>query len=271
MMCERFTSLAAISLESLPQISLGTAAMAIFVTCAALTLMRGLTRIFIGSLVIAASAWVGFWAWQNAPAIGIRFVGKPLPWLSIAWPAISGLLSFVVLRMLVNFIVRPFGKSTETPKSPVRRALDLLFAVVPAGLLCLVGAMLLHHAGSIAEVRHYVDASKGDTSDSQLFASLKTSVENAIPSAWIKTLDPSTNRARLNLAKLISASAEDTVPPKANIILEEPILRAIIVDEKELRGLAREKRFGTLLSHPSLDKVLNDPRVKKALDRLDME
>jgi uncharacterized membrane protein required for colicin V production len=263
--------LAAISLESIPQISLGTAAIAIFVICAALTLMRGLTRIFIGSLVIAASAWVGFWAWQNAPAIGIRFVGKPLPWLSIAWPAIACLLSFVVLRKLVNFIVRPFGKSTETQKSPIRRAFGLLFALVPAGLLSLVGAMLLHHAGSVAEVRHYVDASKGDTGYSQLFTSLKASVENAIPSAWIRTLDPSTNHARLNLAKLISASAEDSVPPKATLILEEPILRAIVVDEKELRGLAREKRFGTLLSHPSLDKALNDPRVKKALDRLDLE
>lgn len=270
-MRDLMAELAAIDLESIPQISLGTAAIAIFVTCAALILMRGLTRIFIGSLVIAASAWVGFWAWQTAPAIGIHYAGKPLPWLSIGWPAVSGLLTFVVLRMLVNFVVRPFGKASDTPKSPVKRAFSLLFAVVPAGLLCLVGAMLLHHAGSIAEVRHYADAPKGDTGYSQLFAKLKSSVENAIPPAWIKALDPSGDRSRLNLAKLISASAEDEVPPKAIVVLEEPVLRAIVVEEKELRGLAREKRFGTLLSHPYLDKALTDPRVKKALDRLDLE
>lgn len=263
--------LAAIDLESLPQISLGTAAIAIFVTCAALILMRGLTRIFIGSLVIAVSAWVGFLAWQSAPAIGIHYAGKPLTWLSTAWPLVSGLLTFVVLRMLVNFVVRPFGKSSDHPKSPIQRAFGLLFAVVPAGLLCLVGAMILHHAGSIAEVRHFADAPKGDTGYAKLFAHLKASVENAIPPAWIKILDPSTDHARLNLAKLISAAAEDEVPPKAIIVLEEPILRAIVVEEKELRGLAREKRFGTLLSHPYLEKALTDPKVKKALDRLDLE
>ncbi|MEI7928586.1 MAG: hypothetical protein WCH40_08550, partial [Verrucomicrobiales bacterium] len=106
---------------------------------------------------------------------------------------------------------------------------------------------------------------------SKLIASLKASVETAVPASWIKTLDPSGDRARLTLAKLISASAEDQVPPKALIVLQEPILRAIVVDEKELRGLARDKRFGTLLSHPYLEKALTDPRVKKALDRLDLE
>jgi hypothetical protein len=270
-MRDLIADLAAIDLESLPQISLGTAVIAIFVTCAALILMRGLTRIFIGSLVIAASAWVGFWGWQTAPAIGIHYAGKPLLWLSVGWPLLSGLLTFVVLRMLVNFVVHPFGKSSDVPKSPINRAFGLLFAVVPAGLLCLVGAMLLHHAGSIAEVRHYADAPQGDTGYSKLIASLKASVETAVPASWIKTLDPSGDRARLTLAKLISASAEEQVPPKALIVLQEPILRAIVVDEKELRGLARDKRFGTLLSHPYLEKALTDPRVKKALDRLDLE
>ena len=263
--------LAAIDLESIPQISLGTAAIVIFVTCAALILMRGLTRIFIGSLVIAASAWVGFWAWQTAPAIGVHYTGTPQPWLSIGWPLVAGLLTFVVLRMLVNFVVRPFGNSADHPKTPIQRAIGLLFAIVPAGLLCLVGAMLLHHAGSVAEVRHFADAPKGDTGYAQLFARLKSSVESAVPPAWIRMLDPATDRARLNLAKLISASARDEVPPKAIVVLEEPVLRAIVVDEKDLRGLAREKRFGTLLSHPALDKALTDPRVKKALDRLDLE
>jgi len=48
----------------------------------------------------------------------------------------------------------------------------------------------------------------------------------------------------------------------------KPIPRAIIVDDPELQGLAREGKFGSLLRHPMLTKALNDPQLKAFLKDL---
>ncbi|HEY8960869.1 MAG TPA: hypothetical protein VIM57_01600 [Luteolibacter sp.] len=248
------------------QLSLGSAALIVFLVCAVLVFLRGMLRILIGSAVIAASVYTALWAVREAPAIGIRYTGEPRAWISTALPIVAGLLTFFLLRFLIRFIVKPGG---EKPTVGSRFA-GLFLALIPAALLCLAGALLVHHFGSVAELRTYAEKSAGD-GQSKIAAftrDLKKSLEKAIPSAWLAFLDPATDHARLTLAKLIAR--QENASLKAEVPKEEPILRAIVVDEKELRALAREKRYGTLLQHPKIDKALADPKVQKALDRADL-
>jgi len=249
-----------------PQLSLGSAALLVFVICAVLVFLRGMLRILIGSAVIAASIYAGLWAVREAPSLGIRYTGEPRAWISTALPIVAGLLTFFVLRFLIRFVVKPGG---EKPTLGSRFA-GVFLALIPAALLCLAGALLVHHFGSVAELRTYAEksAGEGQSKVAAFTRDLKKSLEKTIPSAWLAFLDPATDHARLTLAKLIAR--QENASPKAEPVKEEPILRAIVVDEKELRALAREKRYGTLLQHPKIDKALADPRVQKAIDRADL-
>jgi hypothetical protein len=172
----------------------------------------------------------------------------------------------LLLRLVIRFVVKPGG---EKPTLGSRFA-GLFLALIPAALLCLAGALLVHHFGSVAEIRTYAEksAGEGQSKVAAFTRDLKKSLEKTIPSAWLAFLDPATDHARLTLAKLIAR--QENTSSKAEPVKEEPILRAIVVDEKELRALAREKRYGTLLQHPKIDKALADPRVQKALDRADL-
>jgi len=247
------------------QLSLGSAALIVFLVCAVLVFLRGMLRILIGSAVIAASIYVALWAVREAPSLGIRYTGEPRAWISSTLPIVAGLLTFFLLRFVIRFVVKP---GAEKPTLGSRFA-GLFLALIPAALLCLAGALLVHHFGSVAEIRTYAEKSAGEGQSKvvSFTGDLKKSLEKAIPSAWLAFLDPATDHARLTLAKLI---ARQENAPKAEPPKEEPILRAIVVDEKELRALAREKRYGTLLQHPKIDKALADPKVQKALDRTDL-
>jgi hypothetical protein len=249
-----------------PQLSLGTAALIVFLVCAVLIFLRGMLRIMIGSAVIAASIYAALWAVREAPSLGIRYTGEPRAWISTALPISAGLLTFFLLRLIIRFVVKPGG---EKPTLGSRFA-GLFLALIPTALLCLAGALLVHHFGSVAEIRTYAEksAGEGQSKVAAFTRDLKKSLEKTIPSAWLAFLDPATDHARLTLAKLIAR--QENTSSKAEPVKEEPILRAIVVDEKELRALAREKRYGTLLQHPKIDKALADPRVQKALDRADL-
>jgi hypothetical protein len=248
---------------SATQLSLGSAALLVFLVCAVLVVARGMLRIVVGAAVIVASVFAGLWMWRAAPGLALRFTGQPQAWFVPVLPFASGLLVFLLLRLLVRFLVRPFGGGEN--RTWTSRLLAPLFALVPAGLLCLAGAVLIHHFGSLAEIRTYAEKSAGQSqSKAAAFTrDLKTTLEKAVPPAWLEFLNPTFDHARLTLGKLIAR--QENAPAK-----EEPILRAIVVDEKELRSLAREKRYGTLLQHPKIDKALADPKVQKALDRTDL-
>jgi hypothetical protein len=249
-----------------PQLSLGTAALIVFLVCAVLIFLRGMLRIMIGSAVIAASVYAALWAVREAPSLGIRYTGEPRAWISTGLPICAALLTFFLLRLIIRFVVKPGGEK----RSIGSRFAGLILALFPAALLCLAGAVLVHHFGSVAEIRTYAEksAGQGQSKVAAFTRDLKKSLEKTIPSAWLAFLDPATDHARLTLAKLIAR--QENASTKAEPVKEEPILRAIVVDEKELRALAREKRYGTLLQHPKIDKALADPRVQKAIDRADL-
>lgn len=247
-------------------INLATVALTIFVVCAGLVLLRGAVKILLGCLVLGGSAWVGFRLWQIAPDLVKACCGIHLPWLATALPIAGFLLTFLIARLLVKFLTSPFQKTEgERPPLTLTRLLGAaLFTLIPTCLVGTIAAILIYHAGAVAEMQK-TTAQAAPSASSDLVQRLKTSIETSIPASWLKLFDPLADPSRLTLAKIIT---EQSQPPRAPVIdpkTGKPIPRAIIVDDPELQNLAREGKFATLLRSPLLTKALNDPKVQAFL------
>jgi hypothetical protein len=241
----------------------------IFGACASLAVLRGLFRILAGSLVLCASGFAGFFAWRHVPAMADGLSGHPMPWLSVAAPVATGLVCFLILRLLLRFLIRPFGKpnqdiAAENRRSPIRWAFTLLFSLIPAALLWFTGATALRNLGSVAEIRRFVDGPDAAPARSAFVAELKSSIDRALPQDWFQGLDPLADEARVTLAKLIALGDGDP-PPKAIPVMEEPQIRALILHDPDLRALAKARRYADILRDPRLDHVMANPDLKKLL------
>ena len=259
--------LAALDLETIPQLSLGTAALLIFGACASLAVLRGLLRIFAGSLVVCLSGFAAYLAWRNTPAIDV----PGGPWIA---PAVAGTVVFFLLRALLHFAVRPFGKPNEevaesNKRSPARWAVTTLFSLIPAALLSFTGATALRNIGSVAEIRRFVDGEQATTPRFAFLAELKNTINRALPEGWFQGIDPLADDARVTLAKLIALGDSGT-PPKAIPVLEEPEIRSLIQHDPELLKLPKEKRYADILRDPRLDHVMANPDLKKMLADLQL-
>ena len=257
---------------SFPNLSLGTAAFIILALFAGFFLLRGMTRMIVGSLVLSVSAWIGFRVWQIAPALSLEWTGKSLAWITVGLPIAAFFLAFLAVHKIVRTLARPFGKTSgeEASRSFVWQFCRILFAIIPTALIGLIGVALVHHGGTMAEIRAFSDKAIGsnDRAPASAIEQLKSSVESVIPADWLKFLDPFTEPSRLTLAKLITAQSDSPLKPVINPQTGRPIPRAIIVDNPELQNLARDGNFSTLLHHPLLTKALADPKVQKLLHDL---
>ena len=255
--------LAALDLETIPQISLGTAALLILAACALLAVVRGIFRILFGSLALCASGIAAYLAWVHTPAIA---PGALPSWLSFVSPVAAALMVLFVLRMIGRFFTKPFRDSDadgERRRSPLRWVFTLLVSLVPTALLWFAGAAALRSAGSVAEIRRFADGEQ--SSDRSAFlAALKSAIDRTVPLEWLTSVDPLSEDARVTLAKLI-ALGDSEPPPKAIPVLEEPQIRALIENDPELRALAKARRYGDILRDPRLDHVMADPDLKRLL------
>lgn len=257
-----------VSLDSIPQFSLGTTALIIFAVCAGIVLLRGITRMLVGTVVLGLSAWLAFRVWKIAPEWSLEWTGKSIGLITNGLPIVAFLVSYLIIRLIANAVARPFQKPSDAslPRSLANAVFRLLLAVIPTSLICAIGIMLVHHTAAVADVR----ASIGKNTPASFSQRLKSSFEAAVPAAWLQWLDPFTDSSRLSLAKLIAAQSESPLQPVINPQTGKPIPRAIIVDDPALQSLAREGKFDTLLRHPLLTKALADPKVKKLIKDLQL-
>ncbi len=255
-------------METLPEISLGTAALIIFGLCAAYMIIRGLARTIVNAAFLTLSAWVGFRVWQMAPKLAIEWTGGTSQIITTGLPILAFLASLLILRKIVKFFRAPIPKEAEevAPRSFGQLVFRLLITIVPAALLCITAATLVHHFGSVAEIR---DSAEQSTSlapaEPGLAERLKNSISHAIPKSLMDKLDPYASEPRLVLAKMIVAHPDKPLEPVINPETGQPYPRAIIVDNPELLGLAKEGRFSTLLRHPLLSDAMKDPKIRQAL------
>ncbi|MEK6232408.1 MAG: hypothetical protein N2A42_11205 [Luteolibacter sp.] len=254
-------------MDTLPEISLGTAALIIFGLCAGYMFIRGLARTIVNVACLTLSAWVGFRVWQQAPSLAIDWFNKPSELVATGLPIVAFLATLIVLRRIVGFFRAPIPKSSEdvAPKSSGQFVFRLIITVIPTALLCLTAATFIHHASSVAEIRNSAEFGTSSPLSPSLAERLKNSLSVAVPSKLMDWLDPLTTEPRLQLAKMIAASPNRPLKPIVNPETGHPYPRAIIVDDPELVELAQEGRFSTLLRHPLLSEAIKDPLIRQAL------
>lgn len=260
--------------DSIPQISLGTAALVIFAVCAGFVMLRGMTRMIVGTIVLALSSWIGFTAWRMAPGLSFDLFGKSIGLVTTGMPIAVFLFAFFILRKIVKTLASPFTPQADAEPPPrsaiIRLAFRLLLALIPTSIIWLIGATFIHHTGSVAEIRAFAEETIGigDPTPAKFSQRLKASIDAALPESWLRKLDPLAQPDRLTLAKAITSRADKPLQPVIDPATGKPIPRAIIVDDPELQNLAREGKFGTLLRHPLLTKALEDPQIKALLKDL---
>ncbi len=258
--------------DSISQLSLGTGAFLIFAACAAFVLMRGVTRLIIGTVILGISGWIAFRVWQEAPTLSVEWFGKSIAWFENSLPVAVFLVSFLLIRQLLKLIASPFGRDAAVGKSwtIASASIRLALALIPTAAIWLASAAFLHHRGSISELRDFSEAGgkQESATTSSVSQRIKSAIESTVPASWLGKLDPLARPERLSLAKLIAAQAKNPKAPVIDPATGKPIPRAIIVDDPELQNLAREGNFSSLLRHPALTRALADPKVQELLGEL---
>lgn len=258
------------SLDSIPHLSLGTAVLIIFVICVALVLLRGMAKILTGTVILAVSGWVGLTVWHMAPELSQQLFGKSVGLLLVGLPVLAFISIFWIQVKALGFILMPLEilRSDDEPKTSL--VTGLIVAVIPTVILFLLTASLFHHFGAIEEIRAFAAAPNSEKPNQirKFLRNYKTSLDAILPDKVLRTLDPATDPARVKAAKLVTKRSHEKYPPTIDPSTGQPYPRAIIVDDPELQNLAREGKFGTLLRHPILSKVTEDPDVRKLVERL---
>lgn len=256
-----------LTLDSLPQLSLGTAALFIFIACASLAVLRGIARILTGSLILCASGAAAYLAWRHAPLLSI-------PHGSWLVPSITGVITFVFLRGILRYLVKPLGSPNDevadaNKRSPLRWLFTTVLSLIPAAILSVTGAAAVRSAGSISEISRFADRGRTPVSGPGLLAEWKDIVNRILPDDWLHRLDPIADDARVTLAKLV-ALGDRTPPPSAIKVLEEPEIRNLIRNDARLRELAKARRYGDILRDSRLDHIVANPDLHKMLVGLDL-
>ena len=260
------------SLDSIPQLGLGSSVLIIFALCAAFVVIRGMTRLIIGTLAMGISAWLTFLVWQQSPALTLQWTGKSAPWIVTGLPILTFLLSYFIIRKITKTLLSPFTSSDgdSGSQSFFGTAFRIVLAIIPTALISLIGAALIHYNGSVAEVRSSSKTSdhSAESSFTTISKNLKSAIAAMMPADWLKTLDPLADDSRVDLAKLIASKANKPLAPVIDPTTGKPYPRATIVDDPELQALARQGNFAALLRHPLLTKALADPKIKKLIEDL---
>lgn len=255
--------------ESIPHVSLGASLLTIFLICVGLVLLRGMAKIIVGSVIVAASAWIALLTWQLSPKICYELLGKSDGILVLILPIIAFALCFWFLIKILHFVLIPFEafQSDDRPKTSLISG--LLVAVIPTFVLFLIAASLIHHFGTVEEVRTFAKSSNNENSRPVGYLhSFKASLDSILPESWMRKLDPLTDPDRVKAAKLVTHRLHRDPTPIIDPETGQPYPRAIVVDDPELQNLARQGRFGALIRHPLLTKALDEPKVREILKHL---
>lgn len=248
-------------LMSSPQWSLAFIVLGIAAACAAFALLRGAFRLVIGTAMLAVSLWVAYWVWLKTPGVWDRVWDHPPVWMPFVLPAIAGIVSFGLLRKILQLILNPFGTIGGKPESPMGKIFSLALSLIPTALLCLTVFIAIRHIGTLKQVQN---------PDSQATSALwKTIIDRYIPPAWLQRIDPLTDPSRLTLAQWIALASEEHIP-RAIPVSDPDALEQGVLSDPKLQKFSQDRRYGDLLRDPAIEKALKDPRVQKVLQELNL-
>lgn len=248
-------------IERLPSFGIGWVVLAIVVACALFMIVRGALRLVLSVGVLCVSAWIAFRIWQRSPTWVIEWTGDANHWLITALPILGFVAVWWILRTVVRVLFSPLVKrEAQGGASWSKRIGSVCIAALALALTALV---LIHHLAAVDELRHFANAAN---SDDRFLVRMKRSIEETVPAAVLRWLDPLSDPSRLELAKYVASQKE--FPPVIDPVTGRPYPRAIVVDDEQLEELVRERRFSTILRHPKLDRAMDDPQVVRWFESL---
>ncbi len=219
-------------------------------------LMKGVLRILLASVMLAASLFVGYWVWMETPDFGSRMMANPPLWVSAILPAVAAAVTYALLQKILRFVLRPFGNSGVAPTSFAGRLFSVIFSFVPTSLICVAVAVAVRHVSAMQEIKN--------PTQNHVATLWKKTIDEHIPPAWLQRLDPLTDPERITLAKLVAMASEEHIP-RAIPVTEEAYMQEKVLADPHLRELGKDKKFSEILRDPSVERALADPRVQKVI------
>lgn len=261
--------------EAIPHLSLGSAILIIFLICAAFIILRGIFRVVIASIILTFSTWITFIVWQYSPSLSVAWFDKSMDLVTTGLPIITFIVVLLGLRYGIKFLLKPLGSDNkETPKrkplTTSRVAFTLIFSLLPTSILFIVVMAMLHHHGTVAELKHFANKESEETHFEKFTRNFKNSVEQVVPEPVMLALDPLADKSRVALAKVITHQSEPQMALIVDPETNEPIPRAIIVEDAEVNHLVEKRHFSTLLRHPVITDTLKKPEVQEFIRKLQL-
>ncbi len=262
-------------MSSIPHLSLGTAILLIFLVCAAFIILRGITRVVTASVILTFSSWIAFIVWQYSPSISVAWFNKSHGLITTGLPIITFIAVFLALRYSIKFMLKPLGsenreKPSRKPLTKSRILITLIFSLLPTSILFIVVMAMLHHHGTVAELKHFANKESEESHFEKFTRNFKQSIEDTVPESLIHALDPLADKSRVALAKVITHQSEPQLALIVDPETNEPIPRAIIVDDAEVNHLVEKRQFSTLLRHPVITDTLKKPEVQEFIRKLQL-
>lgn len=245
--------------------------------CALMGFLRGIGRLILFGLALAAGAAAALAWFRYMPALCISWWGKN-PEDFIKWGAVAtGLIVAWFARKLLNGIVSGEGAAPLDRRARVRGG---LLGLVPALLLAWGGAIAIRWAGAASQLRHLeaaVDAQNMDPlNDSDILSRLSASLGKGTLGSLLNRLDPMSSREAAAAAALLVLQREQHVWVRAQrhmqtgpIFLQEPMRR--LRDDRDVQRALSFSHYSRLLALPEMNTALADRALREAVLGLDLE
>lgn len=249
----------------------------IAVLCAAMGFLRGLGRLVMTGLSLAAGAAAALAWYRYMPAACIHWWGRN-PAEFISWGAIaSGLFTVWFSRRFLHAVVRGGNPLSLTGSA---RMTGGILGFIPALLLLWGGALAVRWTGAAGHLRQIEEATKtgdpGPLDQTAVFDRLSLALRRGAVGDFLNRTDPLNAQESGTLGALLVLMNnpgvwERTVHhPLAGAVVVQPAFRRLRDDRDVLHALSFS-HYSRLLALPEMDTALRDPGLRERLLGLDLE
>ncbi len=245
--------------------------------CAVMGFLRGVGRLVLLVLALAAGVAAALAWFRYMPALCILWWGKN-PEGFIKYGAVgAGLLAAWFARRLLNGIVSSEGPGPMDRRTRVRGG---LLGLVPAVLLVWGGAIAARWAGAASQLRHLeqaVDAqSLTPLEEADFISRISRSLTKGALGAVLNRLDPLGSHEAACAASLLVLQRQPAVweravrhPMAGPVILQESLKR--LRHDNDVSHALSFSHYSRLLALPEMETALDDRTLREALLNLELD
>lgn len=245
--------------------------------CAVMGFLRGIGRLVLLVLALAAGAAAAMAWFRYVPALCITWWGKN-PEDFIKWGAVGiGLLAAWLARRVLNGITSSDGPGPMDRRTRMRGG---LLGFIPALLLVWGGAIAVRWAGAASQLRHLEQAvearSMDPLNDSDILTRLSRSLGKGVLGSMLNRLDPLSSREAAAAAALLVLQRNPAVweralrhPQIGPVLLQEPLRK--LRNDHDVQHALSFSHYSRLLALPEMNNALDDRILREALLNLDLE